>query len=542
LKAIALSLLLGYFGGIAAAQNFAPSPQVSPTLSLRTDAREADRYANATLVVFNETDPVSVDLANFYAAQRHIPADHLLGLQCTTEETVSRVDYDRTIAEPVRATMTLRGFWTLHENADGTRRVAQNRIRFIALIRGVPLRINGDNNYQGDERNGGGPMIEHNEAAVDSELAGVGYFSRRISSAQTNFYYRSFTPILEGSIPPMMLVCRLDAPTAEVVKRMITDSIATERAGLWGFAAIDSRNIKSGPLSEGDVWLDRVAADMRTHGIPTIVDNGPEMFSANYPLRDVAFYYGWYSGDVAGPFAKETFKFKRGAVACHIHSFSATTLRDPVKGWAGPLLMRGAAATIGNVFEPYLSLTTNLDILHERLRNGFTFAESAYMGTRALSWMNTFVGDPLYRPFKYAQDLLAEPPKAAGEWGVYRAGALLWAKDQGTGSKRLLQSARQMRSGIIAEGLGLLQATTTDTSGALSSFALARQFYTQSDDVLRVSIHEVSLLRALDRKDDALALARRQIKVFETAPAADVLRDIVNQLAPPPPTPANPPR
>ena len=60
------------------------------------------------------------------------------------------------------------------------------------------------------------------------------------------------------------------------------------------------------------------------------------------------------------------------------------------------------------------ALTPHLDIFHDRLRAGFTFAESAYMSQRVLSWMTTFVGDPLYRPFKGAASSRKSRPRASG--------------------------------------------------------------------------------------------------------------------------------
>ena len=50
-------------------------------------------------MVFNQADPTSLDLASFYATQRNIPLDHVVGITCPTSETVSREDYDTTIAK-----------------------------------------------------------------------------------------------------------------------------------------------------------------------------------------------------------------------------------------------------------------------------------------------------------------------------------------------------------------------------------------------------------------------------------------------------------
>jgi hypothetical protein len=56
------------------------------------------------------------------------------------------------------------------------------------------------------------------------------------------------------------------------------------------------------------------------------------------------------------------------------------------------------------VYEPYLALTPHEDIFTRRLLQGDYFAEAAYASERALSWMMTVVGDPLYRPFRQPLD------------------------------------------------------------------------------------------------------------------------------------------
>lgn len=489
--------------------------------------------AAATMVVYNRNDGSSADLAEFYADRRGIASDHLVGLDCSPNEEISREEYDRTIAQPLRATLAKHGWWVFEKGPDGTSRLIASNIHFVALVRGIPLKIASVPIYEGDQR-GAGPVGAKNEASVDSELAGLGFFLRVISGAQANPYFRSFKRILEENMPGLLLVARLDAPTAAQVRRMITDSIEAEKKGLWGFTYLDSRSIKDGALAEGDQWLDRIGLRARTHGSPVIADTGPEMFPAAYPIRNAAEYYGWYAQNVVPPFSDENFRFNPGAIACHIHSFSATTLRNPQVGWAAPLLAHGAAATLGNVYEPFLALTTNLEIFHERVCDGFTFAESAYMGTKAWSWMNTFVGDPLYRPFRIFHDISAEFSTAPTDFAAYREGALLWFKESHrAGARNLQQTGRRLRSGVVFEGLGLLQADDRDAAGALISFQQARAFYRQEEDVLRVAIHEVSLLRAQNRTADALALARRQIALFPDAHAAEVLRGIVNQLAPP---------
>ena len=79
--------------------------------------------------------------------------------------------------------------------------------------------------------------------------------------------------------------------------------------------------------------------------MPVILDDGPALFPQPYPMKNAALYLGWYSEEASGPFLRGDFKFVQGAVAVHLHSFSAVTLRAD-RYWCVPLLKAGAAATL----------------------------------------------------------------------------------------------------------------------------------------------------------------------------------------------------
>lgn len=493
--------------------------------------REASRQnadAAATVVVYNRNAPDSEDLARFYASKRGIARDQVVGLDCPRTEEITREEYDRTIAEPLRATFTKRGWWTLRVGDDPLGRVEESDIRFVALIRGMPLKVSRVSGYQGDERRGPAAITVHNEASVDAELVVLGLFSRNISGTLNNPYFRAYAPIADADYPSLLLVCRLDAATPATVKRMIVDSIAAEQEGLRGIAYIDARGLPGGGLGEGDKWLLTLANDARRRGTPVILDNGEGVFPTGYPMRHAGLYFGWYADNVAGPMTRPEMRFLRGAVAVHLHSFSALSLRDPRQHWAAPLLEAGAAATLGNVYEPYLPFTSHLHVFHERLRAGFTFAESSWMSMPVLSWMSTFIGDPLYRPFERELEISVRPP--SGEWEAYRAGAKLWIENPAKGTEMLVTSAKKLRSGMIMEGLGLLQLTAGDVAGGIHSFRNARQYFKHPDDILRVSIHEIIQLRATNKEPEALALVRRQLAAFPKSPAVEVLRMLESQL------------
>jgi len=278
----------------------------------------------------------------------------------------------------------------------------------------------------------------------------------------------------------------------------------------------------------GDQWLASAASSLREYGMPVITDDSPDLFPADYPMDHAAIYLGWYAGSIAPPMGRDDFRFVTGAIAVHIHSFSGATLRDPRANWCAPLLVHGAAATIGNVYEPYLGLTPNLDILADRLRNGFTFAESAYACEPVLSWMTTFVGDPLYRPFQNVDEAAESGERPAIEYAAYRKGAQAWfEKGRAEGEKALQDSARDLRSGIVWEGLGLLQQTVPDNDAALSSFERAEACYGPCEDGLRAVIEQATILRAQNKMEDARRLAADELGTYGDFRGASLLRAFI---------------
>jgi uncharacterized protein (TIGR03790 family) len=509
----------------------------APTASLHAMEQA---LAPATIVVYNKAVPDSVALAKFYAQQRAIPRDHVVGLDCSTKEEISREDYDSTIAEPLRALFKERGWWTFRDTQGKGTVVANSSIHFVALIKGIPLKIRTITApYAGDQW-GPGPVAGHNEAAVDSELSTLAFFLRQISGALPNPYFQSYLGIDQFESASLLLVCRLDGPSTAIVRRMITDTIAVEKNGLWGRGYVDaSRNVSNG-FEIGDKWLTEIVQQMHKAGIPVVFDDLPSVFPDGYPVTDCSLYYGWYAGAVTGPFARPDFRFLPGAVAVHIHSFSANTLRDPNANWVAPLLAHGAAATMGNVYEPYLQLTPHLDVFNDRLLHGFTFAESAYMSLHAISWMTTIVGDPLYRPFgSWTQiDMAKENAKGGNEWKLYHDFAVK------NGSKPPAQYrplARQMasraRSGTILEDLGSMEARDGNLSVATSYFQQARATYNKRDDILRVVLEEADAWIKQEKPKRAIDLVRGVLRIISPdVPSVPLLRKVEQDaLAPPPP-------
>src|SRR4029077_13755545 len=96
------------------------------------------------LVVVNSASPASQQIGDRYARVRAIPGDNILRLPIETSEEISRQTYERQIERPIAT-------WF-------NRSSAHDRILYIVLTKGVPLRVAGSSGRTGTV------------ARVDSEL------------------------------------------------------------------------------------------------------------------------------------------------------------------------------------------------------------------------------------------------------------------------------------------------------------------------------------------------------------------------------------
>src|SRR5213080_3019714 len=502
---------------------------------LGNDRAAAENLPAQTIVVFNIAVPDSGALAKFYGAKRGIADDHLVGLDCPPQEEISREEYDATIAEPLRKIFEERQWWHVHEAPDGEKRVQTLGIHFVALIRGMPLKIRPvATPYPGDNPAGGGPVQGRNEASVDSELSALGFLTRQISGAVTNPYFQGFRPIAEVTAAPLLLVTRLDAPDSAKVRQMITGTNEGEKNGLWGRGFVEGTHETSGGKEIGDAWMRAIVDRCHKDGVPVVFDDLPTIFPDAFPMSDCALYYGWYAGNVAGPFNQPGFKFMPGAIAAHIHSYSAATLRDENSGWAGPLVSRGAAATVGNVYEPYLELTAHLDILNDRLLHGFTFAESVYMSSRGLSWMGVALGDPLYRPYlNWTQIDSKTPPKSAAPWRAYHDFAIKNNKLESSDSRTQARVvAARARNAAMLEDVGLMEMRDGKFSTAIAALEQARGAYSKRDDIIRCVLEECDAFIKSGKPNRAVDLARRVLHIVPESSALKLLHNVESDLVP----------
>ncbi len=377
------------------------------------------------LVVANRNASGSVGLAKYYMGRRGVPEENLVQLWVTDRETVSREDYERRIAVPVRR------FLDESEKGPG--------IRCILIMYGVPLRVGAvpvseaeENLMQqlrerreqlrklseladGEEKKDLEQQLSavnqrinqenqrrNTSASVDSELALVKADDYSLAMWIPNPY---FVPLhnqtgLPVSADQVLMVSRLDGPDQDTVKRIIHDSIETEKQGLEGRAYFDARwprpDTRPGSgYAAYDYSIHEAAAHIEQQNImPVVVEETSALFQPG-DCPEAALYVGWYSLARYVP----AFEWQPGAVGYHIASQECQSLKRG-NYWCKRMLDEGVAATLGPVGEPYVQAFPPPEIFMKLLTDGrLSLAEVYLLSNPFWSWKMVLVGDPLYRPF-----------------------------------------------------------------------------------------------------------------------------------------------
>lgn len=377
--------------------------------------------AAQVVILANRDDPDSLRIAQHYAEARAVPVQNIIALSMPTAETITWREFVTTIWQPLEDEL-IRTKWikaipmALTDSLGrGKVDVDGHHITALVVCRGVPLAIAHDPALYAEAR----PMtlrgeFRTNAGAVDSELSLL---------ARPNYPINAFVPnpLFQNDRAShfdrerVIEVARLDGPTVDDALALVDRALAAEKTGLIGRAYVDV----GGLHADGDRWLESVVKLLDGLGFDQEVDRLPSTFAPVARFDAPALYFGWYAGDLNGPMALPGFRFPPGAIALHIHSYSARTMRSAMAGWVGPLVAHGVTATMGNVFEPYLQLTHHPDLLLRALARGASLGDAAYYALPALSWQTVLIGDPLYRPFAVPFDrqwknLKSLPPRLAG--------------------------------------------------------------------------------------------------------------------------------
>ncbi|MCC7490742.1 MAG: TIGR03790 family protein [Fimbriimonadaceae bacterium] len=398
-------------------------------------------------LLVNRNDPASATVAEHYRRARQVPAENVLAVGLPPGETLPREVYQTQLLPAVRSFLIDRG----------------GRLRCLLLIYGMPLRVGQrvPTPEQKAEADRLKPELDAARAAgkanedalkelrakpnptaaekqeIAAKQAAAPELAKRTAALQEPYARASGSETnasLEGELalawwppfelyrwvfntqhfgfpaearsqnPPVLMTARLDGPTPEIAQRLVDDAIRIEREGLKGKAYIDARGIKNNPNSMdwyGYAGYDDSLRDLATllrekARLEVVLNDEPRLFQPG-ECPDAALYCGWYS--LAN--YVDAFTWAPGAVAYHIASSEAVTLRGDSNQWCRKMLDKGVAATLGPVNEPYtIGFPKPYEFFANLLTGEWTLAE-VYSRTLFLqSWMTSLIGDPLYNPYR----------------------------------------------------------------------------------------------------------------------------------------------
>lgn len=455
----------------------------------RPDAARAAGGGDEVIVIYNARVPESKQVAEYYAQRRAVPTNQVLGLDLPTDESMSRQEFLEKLQAPVLKHLEAEKLFTYGPATNrvpnskpsdpSVRRVVGARVRYAVLCYGVPVKISADPRLVEEGADKLPTELQRNQAAVDSQLACSASSEGRLpwTGPISNPFYAATNAAVLHPTNGLLLVARLDGPSAAIARGLIDKAIDAETNGLWGRAYIDSRGLTNGGYRIGDDWMRASALVARKSGFETVLDEKEATFSASYPMSQVALYLGWYDQQVSGPFTNGLVEFMPGAFAYHLYSFSAQRLRSTNNSWTGVLLQLGAACTMGAVDEPYLTGTPDLFMFLSRFAGlGFTFGESAYAGLNSVSWQMTIVGDPLYRPFGQNLEALHNKLLKQGNPLIEWSHLLVVNRnlEMGYGATSMIDylynTAQPNRSAVLTEKVGDLYWSLGKMADALDSY------------------------------------------------------------------------
>jgi uncharacterized protein (TIGR03790 family) len=350
-------------------------------LFLASAASLAAQTGENVLLVVNQNDAASREIADYYRERRSVPPKNVCPVATASDEEIQWAVYQQQIEKPVADCLRKNGL--------------AEKVLYIVTTLGVPLKIDGNGTTQNTER-----------ASVDSELTLLygKMKGQRFERAGMvgNPYYMKREELFGHPRFPIYLVTRLAGWDVADVKALIDRSLSARNRGKF---VLDLALKKEG----GDEWLKTAAILLPAER--TIIDESKKVL---YLQPDVIGYASWGSNDPNRKLRVLGFRWLPGAIASEFVSTNGRTFKRPPDNWAytdwsdrthfwegspqgftADLIHEGVTGASGNVYEPFLMGCVRPDYLLPAYYQGHNLAESYYVATPFLSWQGIVVGDPL---------------------------------------------------------------------------------------------------------------------------------------------------
>lgn len=301
-------------------------------------------------VIYNRDDRTSTDIAQFYAAQRHIPAGNLIGLPVPARATIDRDELKRLRNEMLNKLPT--------------------NVQSLLLVWSRPYAVE---------------CMSVTTAFAAGYRPGFCEPGCRSTTANPLFDTAGWLPAdTTGWLPAMLLPAADEALARALIDRGIKADDSEPPGTAYFVRTQDlSRNVRAAGYADAEALLSN---RVRIIEVTTPV---------KAPLTDILAYFT----GVARVEELPQLKFRPGAAADHLTS-TGGQLEGSNQMSALEWLRQGATASYGSVSEPcnlpgkFPSPAVFLD----HYRRGDTLLE-AYWKSVAMPGQGLFIGEPLARPY-----------------------------------------------------------------------------------------------------------------------------------------------
>jgi uncharacterized protein (TIGR03790 family) len=427
-----------------------------PSSRLAALAAQSTQLSDRVLVVYNESVPQSLEVANYYMAKRGIPASNRCAINSAQTTTIGDLNaFNSLVKTPIK-------------NCLGA--VGKDKILYIVFAYQTPYKISNPDRSIDQQ-----VADIWDEYSSDNQRAGEHAYFADAQSEGNN--YQPFVSLADYRRQPssqhLYSVWRLDAATVDLSKGLVDKALLAETNGLSGRGCFDRNRgeisfVNDYSYGSGDWDIHQSAELARRAGFPVTEDKEEAEFgTAPAPLRcdDTALYAGWYGLN----HYNDAFTWKPGAIGLHTDSLSAVDVRGGTN-WSANAVVKGITVTSGAIDEPFLDGVAHSDGVFRNLFEGANVGDALLRNTQYLKWVIVNIGDPLYCPFRggiapfnspnIAQAALALNPLYVGGGGPANATLTLPAPAAAGGAQVALASSNT--------GIALPPSSITIPEGARS--------------------------------------------------------------------------
>ena len=316
------------------------------------------------ILIINNNSQISKDIGNYFKVNRNINDSRIVYINATDKEEITLANFNNQIRVPIE------NFLVSNNLTD--------YINYIVTTKDLPLKI-----------------VDKQVRSVDSELTLIlGPYNDSIGVTQKiiNPYYSKNETFSRDKFG-IYLVTRLTGYTYSDVKNLIDRSKKTSNNGVFILDISPSKDETTYRIYNDE--MRDAASILKKKGYDVILDNTSTFLTKQ---KNVLGYVSWGSNDPNSiDHAKTHNIWLPGSIAETAVSSSARTFNYPPsygQSLIADLIAEGVTGAKGYIDEPYLDAIADPDILFDRYTDNYNLAESYYMASQSIGWMDVIVGDP----------------------------------------------------------------------------------------------------------------------------------------------------